>query len=51
QVLVGHGLFPTTPTCPCMAVSIHLLKFYHALFEQLCDAVTTMANALNTFYR
>jgi hypothetical protein len=33
-----------------MAVSIHLLDFYHALFERTCDAVTAMANALNTFY-
>lgn len=33
-----------------MAVSIHLLDFYHALFERSCDAVNAMASALNTFY-
>jgi len=33
-----------------MAVSIELLDFYAALFEQFCDAVKAMAAALNTFY-
>jgi hypothetical protein len=33
QVLVEHGLFPTAPTYPRMAVSIHLLDFYHTLFK------------------
>ena len=33
-----------------MAVSVHFLDFYHALFERSCDAVNAMASALNTFY-
>lgn len=33
-----------------MAVSIHLLDFYQALFERSCDAVNAMASALNSFY-
>ena len=33
-----------------MAVSVHLLDFYHALFERSCDAVNAMASVLNTFY-
>ncbi|KAF8907604.1 hypothetical protein CPB84DRAFT_1661173, partial [Gymnopilus junonius] len=50
QVLVHSGLFPTAPDQICMAISIDLLDFYSALFEQSCDAVNVMANALNTFY-
>ncbi|KAG6839718.1 hypothetical protein C0991_012342 [Blastosporella zonata] len=34
-----------------MAVSVHLLDFYNALFERLCDAVNALAAALNTFYK
>ncbi|KAG6887512.1 hypothetical protein C0992_011981 [Termitomyces sp. T32_za158] len=35
---------------PRMAISVHLLDFYRALFERSCDAVNAMASALNTFY-
>ncbi|KAG6907112.1 hypothetical protein DXG01_010488 [Tephrocybe rancida] len=50
-VLVSNGLFPTAPSQPRMAVSIHLLDFYGALFERSCDAVNALAGALNTFYK
>lgn len=50
QVLVANGLFPAAPSHPNVAISIHLLDFYHALFEKSCDAVNAMASALNTFY-
>lgn len=50
QVLVSNGLFPTAPVFPRMAVAIHLLDFYQALFERSCDAVNAMASALNTYY-
>jgi len=33
-----------------MAVSVHLLNFYQALFEWSCNAVNAMASALNMFY-
>ena len=33
-----------------MAVSIELLRFYHALFERSADAVTALAAALQAFY-
>jgi CxC1 like cysteine cluster associated with KDZ transposases len=50
QVLVKHGLFPTSPSQPRMAVSIDLLDFYRALFERSCDAITAISGALHTFY-
>ncbi|KAF8232839.1 hypothetical protein L208DRAFT_1423035 [Tricholoma matsutake] len=50
HVLLMNGLFPTAPTYPCTAVSVHLLDFYQALFKWSCDAVNAMASALNTFY-
>ncbi|KAG6905180.1 hypothetical protein DXG01_004383 [Tephrocybe rancida] len=50
QVLISNGLFPTTPLQPRIAVSIHLLDFYRALFEKSCNAIQAMASALNTFY-
>jgi hypothetical protein len=50
QVLVRHGLFPTAPSQPRMAISTDLLDFFRALFERSCDAVNAMASALNTFY-
>ncbi|KAG1879878.1 hypothetical protein F4604DRAFT_1923085 [Suillus subluteus] len=34
QVLVHHGLFPTAPSQPRMAISTDLLAFYWALFER-----------------
>ena len=49
-VLVNHGLFPTSPSQPRMAVSIPLIQLYHALFERSCDAINAFAHALNTFY-
>ncbi|KAG2751902.1 hypothetical protein P692DRAFT_201708369 [Suillus brevipes Sb2] len=42
QVLVHHGLFPTAPSQPRMAVSTDLLAFYQALFEHSCDAIHVM---------
>ncbi|RDB15038.1 hypothetical protein Hypma_005430 [Hypsizygus marmoreus] len=50
QVLLFHGLFPTSPTHPRMAISVAVLDFYQALFERSCDAVNAMAAALNSFY-
>ncbi|KAF9488819.1 hypothetical protein BDN71DRAFT_1435855 [Pleurotus eryngii] len=60
----GHGLqlskcctttrhtqpLPNCPLQPCMAISIDLLNFYHTLFEESCDAVHAMAQALHKFY-
>ncbi|KIK99115.1 hypothetical protein PAXRUDRAFT_115666, partial [Paxillus rubicundulus Ve08.2h10] len=50
QVLLHHRLFLTAPSQPCMAVSIELLAFYQALFEHSCDAINTLATALNSHY-
>ncbi|KAG2742874.1 hypothetical protein P692DRAFT_201724506, partial [Suillus brevipes Sb2] len=50
QVLVHHGLFPTAPSQPRMAISIDLLAFYRALFERSCDAIHALASALKTHY-
>ncbi|KAG2352588.1 hypothetical protein BDR07DRAFT_1303416 [Suillus spraguei] len=50
QVLLHHGLFPTAPSQPHMAVSIELLEFYQALFEQSCDAINALALALKMHY-
>ncbi|KAG6839140.1 hypothetical protein C0991_005472 [Blastosporella zonata] len=49
--LVSHGLFPTAPSKPKIAVSVHLLDFYSSLFERSCDAVNALAGALNTLYK
>ncbi|KAF8451140.1 hypothetical protein L210DRAFT_3500312 [Boletus edulis BED1] len=38
SLLLHHGLFPTAPAQPRLAVSVELLAFYQALFERLCDA-------------
>ncbi|KIJ59524.1 hypothetical protein HYDPIDRAFT_100539, partial [Hydnomerulius pinastri MD-312] len=48
--LVHFGFFPTVPSQPRMAVSIELLAFYCALFEQSCDAINTLTSALHTHY-
>ncbi|KAG2356292.1 hypothetical protein BDR07DRAFT_1282601, partial [Suillus spraguei] len=48
QVLVHHGLFPTAPSQPRMAISVELLAFYRALFERSCDAIHALASALKT---
>ncbi|KAG2054503.1 hypothetical protein BDR06DRAFT_1049502 [Suillus hirtellus] len=50
QVLLHHGLFPTAPSQPCMAISVDLLSFYRALFERSCDAINALASALKTHY-
>ncbi|KAG2096306.1 uncharacterized protein F5147DRAFT_778354 [Suillus discolor] len=50
QVLLHHGLFPTAPSQPRMAVSIELLSFYRALFEWSCDAINALASALKMHY-
>ncbi|KAG2139317.1 hypothetical protein DEU56DRAFT_735682 [Suillus clintonianus] len=50
QVLLHHGLFPTAPSQPRMAVSVDLLSFYRALFERSCDAINALASALKTHY-
>ncbi|KAI5981055.1 hypothetical protein EDC04DRAFT_2916960 [Pisolithus marmoratus] len=50
QTLISHGLFPTAPSQPQMAVSVELLSFYRALFERSCDAINALAAALSTYY-
>ena len=50
QVLVHHGLFPSSPAQPHLAVSVELLGFYRALFERSCDAINSLAAALHTHY-
>ncbi|KAI6159699.1 hypothetical protein EDD17DRAFT_1444920, partial [Pisolithus thermaeus] len=49
QLLVHNGLFPTTPSQPCIAVSIELLGFYHALFEHSCDAINRICAAYTVY--
>ncbi|KAK1217955.1 hypothetical protein PQX77_019377 [Marasmius sp. AFHP31] len=51
QVLIAHGLFPTSPSQPRMAISLDLLDFYRTLSEQSSDAVTALAGALSSLYR
>ncbi|KAG1775772.1 hypothetical protein EV702DRAFT_1198975 [Suillus placidus] len=50
QVLIHHGLFPTAPSQPRMAVSVDLLAFYRTLFERSCDAIHALTSALKTHY-
>lgn len=50
QVLVRNALFPTSPTQPCLAISIDLLDLYSALFERSADAVSALSGALKTMY-
>src|SRR5271168_3277372 len=50
QVLLHHGLFPTAPSQPRMAVSVDLLSFYRALFERSCDTINALASALKNHY-
>ncbi|PPQ96513.1 hypothetical protein CVT26_010429 [Gymnopilus dilepis] len=50
QVLVRAGLFLTAPSQIRMAFSIDFLDFYMKLFERSCDAVNTIAAALDSFY-
>ncbi|KAL0057592.1 hypothetical protein AAF712_015755 [Marasmius tenuissimus] len=51
QVLVMHGLFPTSPSQPRMAVSMELLELYRALCQQSSDAITALAAGLTTVYQ
>ncbi|KAK1223731.1 hypothetical protein PQX77_013383 [Marasmius sp. AFHP31] len=51
QVLVAHGLFPTSPSQPRMAISLDLLDFYNTLCTQSSDAVTALASGLSMLYR
>ncbi|KAG2076370.1 hypothetical protein BDR04DRAFT_1003509, partial [Suillus decipiens] len=46
QVLLYHGLFPTAPSQPCMAVSTDLLTFYCALFKCSCNAIHLLAHTV-----
>ncbi|KIK15614.1 hypothetical protein PISMIDRAFT_67249, partial [Pisolithus microcarpus 441] len=50
QTLISHGLFPTAPSQPQMAVSVELLSFYCVLFKCSCNAFNTLAAALSTYY-
>ncbi|KAG1878248.1 hypothetical protein F4604DRAFT_1880298 [Suillus subluteus] len=50
DLLIHHGLFPTAPSQPRMAISTDLLAFYCALFECSCDAIHALASALKTHY-
>ncbi|KAH6890245.1 hypothetical protein BKA70DRAFT_1120555 [Coprinopsis sp. MPI-PUGE-AT-0042] len=50
-VLVRHGLFPTSPVQPRMAISISLLDLYQALFKRSCDAVTAFMDAIHMYYK
>ncbi|KAF7439857.1 hypothetical protein PC9H_000194 [Pleurotus ostreatus] len=50
QRLVTHGLFPTSPAQPRIAISIDLLNLFHSLFEESCDAVHAMSHALKKYY-
>ncbi|KAG2125538.1 hypothetical protein BD769DRAFT_1322112, partial [Suillus cothurnatus] len=50
QVLLHHGLFPTMPSQPCMAVLVDLLSFYWVLFEHSCNAINALVSTLKTHY-
>lgn len=50
QTFTLNGFFPTSPTQPRVGISIELLDFYQALFECSCDAVQSVASALQTHY-
>ena len=50
HTLISHGLFPTAPTQPWMAISIELLSFFHAIFKCSCNMTHTLAAALSTYY-
>jgi hypothetical protein len=50
QTLTLNGFFPTSPMHPCVGISIELLDFYRALFERSCDAIQSVASALQTHY-
>ncbi|KAG0699786.1 hypothetical protein DFH29DRAFT_983380 [Suillus ampliporus] len=50
DLLVHHGLFPTSPSQPHMAVSLDLLSFYQMLFKRSCDPINALVSALKTYY-
>ncbi|EDQ99769.1 uncharacterized protein LACBIDRAFT_315253 [Laccaria bicolor S238N-H82] len=50
ETLILHGLFPTSPTQPWMAVSIILIQHYNTLFECAWDAVYAYSHAVNLVY-
>ncbi|KAI6038050.1 hypothetical protein EDC04DRAFT_2570399, partial [Pisolithus marmoratus] len=50
QTLISHGLFPTAPSQPWMAMSVELLSFYHVLFKWSCDTINALAATLSTYY-
>ncbi|KIM65574.1 hypothetical protein SCLCIDRAFT_112564 [Scleroderma citrinum Foug A] len=50
RMLISHGLFPTAPSQPWMAVSVELLSFCRVLFECSCDTIHALTAALNTYY-
>ncbi|KIM65716.1 hypothetical protein SCLCIDRAFT_112496, partial [Scleroderma citrinum Foug A] len=50
QLLLHSRLFPTAPSQPCLAISVDLLTFYHALFERSCNSISALASALHTHY-
>ncbi|KZP33321.1 hypothetical protein FIBSPDRAFT_882070 [Athelia psychrophila] len=50
QQLVKHGLFPSAPEQPQIAVALELLGLYHTLFERSCNAVNALAESLHSHY-
>ncbi|KAK0196124.1 hypothetical protein F5146DRAFT_905195, partial [Armillaria mellea] len=48
--LVHHGLFPTSPQEPHVAVSINLLNLYQALLEQFGTSNSAFCAVLQEFY-
>ncbi|KAG2154221.1 uncharacterized protein EDB93DRAFT_1081583 [Suillus bovinus] len=50
QTLIFHGLFPTAPSQPQMAISVELLACHRSLFQCSCDAVNALASALHMHY-
>ncbi|KZP28678.1 hypothetical protein FIBSPDRAFT_994208 [Athelia psychrophila] len=50
QQLVKHGLFPSAPEQPRIAVALELLGLYRTLFERSCDAVNALAESLHSHY-
>ncbi|KAK1225681.1 hypothetical protein PQX77_011373, partial [Marasmius sp. AFHP31] len=51
EVLVAHGIFPTSPSQPRMGISLELLEFYRTLSQHASDAVTALASGLTMVYR
>ncbi|KIM61214.1 hypothetical protein SCLCIDRAFT_95788, partial [Scleroderma citrinum Foug A] len=43
------AFFPLPPQL-CLAISVDLLRFYHSLFECLCNSINALASALITHY-